>query len=136
MSNTAESERVAARIRNKVRPGQTPYQESNQIDKLVQDWAVGFSQDLEGQAAKQFVEEYLNCHTKETRKQIEQAVEVLHSLNDFARFRRKMIGMFATVYANGVNDGRAGTDFDFEKLQEIPGRKIHAQHKDVLNPIP
>ncbi|MFZ3215516.1 MAG: hypothetical protein WA192_05585 [Candidatus Acidiferrales bacterium] len=136
MSDDAEARKVAARIRRKLSPGQTPDQESSQIDKLVQDWAVGFSQELRGEATNQFIEEYLNYHDDETRAEIEYAVQVLHSLKDFGRFRRKMIAMFAAVYANGVLHEREGTDFDFEKLGEAAGRKIHARHKSVLKPIP
>jgi len=136
MSEDAELLKVARRVRNKVGPGQTPDQESNQIDKLVHDWSVGFSQDLQGQATSQFIEEFLDCFAEETRKEIEKAVETLHSLEDFARFRRKMIAMFAAVYANGVHDGRQGTDFDLEKLGDTAGQKIHAKHKGVLKPIP
>jgi hypothetical protein len=136
MRDDAESQKVATRIRNKVKPGQTPDQESDQINKLIRDWVVGFSQGLQGQATSQFIEEFLDCFAEETRKEIENAVETLHSIKDFDRFRKKMIAMFASVYANGVHDGREGTEFDYEKLGEAAGRKIHEKHKDVLKPIP
>lgn len=136
MSDGAEARKVAARIRNKVSPGQMPDQESKHIDKLVHDWAIGFSQDLQGQAINQFVEEFLDCFSEDTRREIEQAVKELHSVKDFDRFRRRMLGMVASVYANGVHDGREGTGFDYEKLGETAGQKIHARHKDVLKPIP
>ena len=136
MPDNSELEKVADRIRRRVKPGQTPDQESNQIERLVEAWSVGFSQDLQGQATKQLVEDFLDCFAEETRIEIEQAVETLHSLEDFDRFRRKVIAMFAAVYANGVLKGREGTDFDFEKLKDAAGRKVHEQHKDVLKPIP
>lgn len=136
MPDNSELEKVADRIRRRVKPGQTPDQESNQIERLVDAWSVGFSQDLQGQATKQLVEDFLDCFAEETRIEIEQAVETLHSLEDFDRFRRKMIATFAAVYANGVLNGREGTDFDFEKLRDAAGRKVHEQHKDVLKPIP
>ncbi len=132
----SESEKVAKRIWNKVIPGQTPDQESKQIDSLVKQWSEGFSQDLKGQAANQFVEEFLDCFSEETRNDIERSVKTLHDLKDFDRFRRKMIAMFAVVYANGVVDGKEGSEFDLPKLREKAGRKIHEQHNDVLNPIP
>jgi hypothetical protein len=90
----------------------------------------------QGQATSQFIEEFLACFSEETRKQIEDTVEALYSLKDFARFRKKLMAMFAAVYANGVHDGRQKMDFDYEKLGEAAGRKIHEEHKEVLKPIP
>jgi len=136
MSNNTESAKLTAKIRRKVKPGQTPEEELKQIDKLVQDWAVGFKQELQGEATNQFVEEYLDCFAEETRKEIEGAVEMLYSLKTFDRFRRRMITMFAAVYANGVHEGREGTDFDLQKLGDAAGRKIHERYKDVLKPLP
>jgi hypothetical protein len=78
----------------------------------------------------------LDWFSEETRKEMEQAVETLYSVKDFDRFRKKMLGVFASVYANGVHDGRKGTDFDYEKLGETAGRKVHERHKDVLKPTP
>lgn len=132
----SEVEKVGKRIWKKVTTGQTPHEESKQIDNLFQQWSVGFSQDLQGQGANQFVEDFLDWFSEETRNDIEESVKAVHDLKDFNRFRRKMISMFAVIYANGVVDGKEGSEFDLMKLREEAIRKVHEQHKDVLKPIP
>jgi hypothetical protein len=135
MSENAESRKVGAKLAKRITRSQSPDQESEQIKKLVHEWSMGFSQDLQGQAIHEFIAEFLGYFSEETRREIEEAVKTLHPVKDFGRFRRKMIAVIASAYANGVHDGRVGSDFDYEEMGRKAGSKVRDKHKGVLRPI-
>jgi len=88
-----------------------------QAEAFLDEYDKGRAQHLGGELKAKVITSFLGRFPEANRQSFEVALNALHRVPNFSRFRTKAMVLLMTVYQNGLVDGKAGKTFDIE--QEI-----------------
>ncbi len=115
--------RLKKKMGNKL-AGKPVEEREKYVENLVDQYMRGKSQHAKGKIIAKFVENYLKAVDSKTRESIEESIGEMFALRDFARFRRRAVVDFATIYQNGVIDGGSGVQFDLKKMIDEAAEQV------------
>jgi hypothetical protein len=94
------------------------------VETLIDQYMYGRSQNAKGKIIAEFVENFLKTADSKTRESIEESIGEMFALKEFARFRRRAVVDFATIYHQGVVDGANGVQFDLKKMIDEAAERV------------